>query len=125
MAFVLDAWEWGLARIGNHPFSDGRSRRHRGQGAMICLCTEAGGSLDHVLFSCPGVADLRSLWRAQAGWDSCNISLGTGMAPTSFDEIRRRVFDPSDTGNSAASVAAHVTFASACCIRFRNALSRA
>ena len=31
-----DAREWGLARCGHHPFSDGRSHRHRSQSGLVC-----------------------------------------------------------------------------------------
>ena len=106
-----DAREWGLARCGHHPCSDGRSQRHLAQGHFACpLCHNSAADLVHVLLSCPGVHDLRCHWIRSVGvpWRGFFGS----------DAVLRWIFDPSSEQNCAATTAHHVQFVASCCRRF-------
>ena len=109
-----DACEWGLARCGHHPFSDGRSHRHRSQAGLVCpLCNSADGNLQHVLLFCPGVAALRLSWAHRVGYppDSTPSSISSWL------------FNPQHIWSTPSSVAAHVEFVASWCRIFRIGLA--
>ena len=104
------AREWGLARCGHHPCSDGRIARHRGQPPFPCpLCFGSVGDLAHWLLSCDGVDDLRATWRQRVGNSVAN-SVQTDMLI---------LFAPAATVNTAGIMAAHVIFVGAVLLRLR------
>ena len=104
------ARDWGLARCGHHPFSDGRSARHCGSVTACPLCGDSAGSFVHALAICPGMHDLRQRWSDRTG-----LSFAGG----SHDDIIRRIFRTHDA--QPHCVQAHVAFVSQACQRFRMA----
>lgn len=104
------ARDWGLARCGHHPFSDGRAARHRGSLIACPLCDNPSGSLVHALATCPGMLDLRHRWSVRTGFS---------FAGGSHDEIIRQIFCTQNA--QLHDVQAHVAFVSQVCQRFRMA----
>ena len=84
---AADAREWGLARCGHHWCSDGRLARHSRLVEGCCLCSASCGTLAHALTECPGTADLRASWLAQAWHRPYNFSLRDLFDPASIENV--------------------------------------
>ena len=109
------AREWGLARCGHHPCSDGRSARHLGLAVDTpCrLCRSPGGTLHHLLAHCPATAALRSQWCWRAcGCDPLHVDM-PALVSHSW------LFRPDDQWNTPSSVSAHVAYVGQACLLYR------
>ena len=109
------AREWGLARCGHHPCSDGRPCRHMALSSSCNLCGGLDGSLRHLLASCSGVLDLRQRWLSRVHLAHLSTEVAAGIL------LHPWIFTPGHAWNSASSVCAHVCFVGAACRRVRAA----
>ena len=108
-----DARDWGLARCGHHPCSDGRPARHLALD-FACFCGAASCTFSHCLRRCPCTAGIRAAWAHSLGIPANDACAMNRALASSW------LCDPEHRSNNRRTVSAHMRLVARVC-RFASA----